>query len=656
MKTTLTKQIISIHTRNYQYTLRLLFLIAYIIVSSPLRAAEEENQEASPVLIVSSYNPDVKVISENMDAFYNVYEKSGLPNQVILEDIHALNLPDCMSWKGRLWDILKDYYADGKSPAAVVLLGNEVSAAYFSLDHDELKHTPVMIGLTNSYIVKLPEDSLTDLTKWEPTAYDIRKDFKNYNIIGGKIYNYDIKKNLDLINRFYKNCDTLVFLSDNTLGGIIMRSCFRQQTKNNHDYNIKYIDGRVMSFMEVNRYISNMPTDEVLLVGTWRIDRFNSFPVKNTSYTLNVNNPKLPVFSLSNVGMGHWPVAGYSPKYETMGDSLAQGIVEFLKTGKKKAPELVSNQYTFDLKKLKELGLSIDDFDEDYNEVNPPFSIFREYKGSILSIILIIISLASGLIVALILLKRIKQQKQEIIERNQQLAQAKKDAEKASAMKSTFIANMSHEIRTPLNAVIGFAQLLTSKDFETTDEEKAEFGEAIMMNSELLLKLVNDILDLSKFDAGKMKRTNEPTDIVELLQMAATSASVNKSDAVEILTTTPVDSMVIDTDKNRLLQVLSNLLSNAKKCTKQGTITIALEKPQEPNMLTISVTDTGCGIPKDKAEVIFERFKKLDEFKQGTGLGLAITRSIIYNLGGKIWVDTDYTDGARFMFTLPVST
>ncbi len=655
MKTTLTKQAIPIHTRNHQYTLRLLFLIAYIIVSSPFRAAEEENQEASPVLIVSSYNPDVKNISENMDAFYNVYEKSGLPNQVILEDIHAQNLPDCMNWKGLLKDIVKDYYIHGKSPAAVVLLGNEVSAAYFSLDHDELRHTPVMIGLTNSYIVKLPEDPLTDLTKWEPTAYDIRKNFKNYNIIGGKLYNYDIKKNLDLINRFYKNCDTLVFLSDNTLGGIIMRSCFRQQTQNNYDYNIKYIDGRVMSFMEVNRYISNMPTDEVLLVGTWRIDRFNSFPVKNTSYTLNVNNPKLPVFSLSNVGMGHWPVAGYAPKYETMGDSLAQGIIEFLKTGKKKAPELVSNQYTFDLKKLKELGLSIDDFNEDYNEVNPPFSIFREYKGSILSIVLIIISLAGGLIMALILLKRIKQQKQEIVERNQQLAQAKKDAEKASAMKSTFIANMSHEIRTPLNAVIGFAQLLTSKDFETTDEEKAEFGEAIMMNSELLLKLVNDILDLSKFDAGKMKMTNEQTDIVELLQMAATSASVNKSDAVEILTTTPVDSMIIYTDKNRLLQVLSNLLSNAKKCTTQGTITIALEEPQDPDMLTISVTDTGCGIPKDKAEVIFERFKKLDEFKQGTGLGLAITRSIIYNLGGKIWVDTSYTDGARFMFTLPVN-
>ena len=226
-------------------------------------------------------------------------------------------------------------------------------------------------------------------------------------------------------------------------------------------------------------------------------------------------------------------------------------------------------------------------------------------------------------------------------------------------MKSNFIANMSHEIRTPMNAVVGFSQLLTSDDMELSKEEKMEFGQLIKMNSELLLSLVNDILDISKFDAGRITFSMRDIDIVSLCRMAGESAMSDLKEGVKIKFVSSKDKYIIHTDRDRVLQVLTNLINNAKKCTDEGTITITvgdafIDRETHRDMLWISVTDTGCGIPKDKAEVVFERFVKLSEFRQGTGLGLSVCRSIVENLGGKIWVDTEYTGGARFVFTHPV--
>lgn len=175
-----------------------------------------------------------------------------------------------------------------------------------------------------------------------------------------------------------------------------------------------------------------------------------------------------------------------------------------------------------------------------------------------------------------------------------------------------------------------------------------------MVNGELLLKLINDVLDISKIDAGKMRFSMGEYDVVSLINTAAQSALVNRKPGVDIIVETRVEHLMVATDRERLLQVLTNLLNNAKKCTDSGKITIRLDQYPEQRIIKISVSDTGCGIPVEKAEEVFERFKKLDAFRQGTGLGLPICKSIVEELGGKIWVDTDYTDGARFVFTHPM--
>jgi signal transduction histidine kinase len=221
-------------------------------------------------------------------------------------------------------------------------------------------------------------------------------------------------------------------------------------------------------------------------------------------------------------------------------------------------------------------------------------------------------------------------------------------------MKSVFIANMSHEIRTPLNAIVGFSQLLTEPEIPLSDEEKVEYGGYIKVNSDTLLNLVNDILQISKMDAKSLVYNIVDADMVEICKTAVESARANLNPEVSIIAKLPEQPVPVQTDILRLHQVFNNLLTNAKKFTEHGTITVAIENSTKIDEIRISVTDTGCGIPEDKADFVFQRFKQIDSFKQGTGLGLPITRSIIENLGGRIWLDTEYHNGARFIFTHPI--
>lgn len=485
-------------------------LLLSVLLNLPLWAHKGKMQvshkNVAPVVVVSSYNPDVKSISDNISAFYEQYTKSGLPNPVAVEDINAQNLPDGKRWRIRLKRVLKKYYECGNRPACIVLLGMEVSSAYFSFDDDEeLRQTPVVVGLRSSAIVKMPQQDSVDLKKWDPVAYDVTKDFKNYNIVGGEVYHYDMKKNFDLIKHFYPKCDTLTFMSDNTLGGVTMRALFKQYAKTDRRFVVRYIDGRTMTFVDADEAISDLPHTQAMLIGTWRVDNSNRYVVRNTTYTFCKNNPELPTFSMSDVGIGHWPVGGYSPCYHIMGGTLADDVVAFLKTGKKKPVALANCKYIFDFNRLQDLNLSLDDINVKYEMVNMPVNIFKEYFKTIIIVFLLFIVLLSALIVSLYLLKRGKKLHLELLRQGKELLEAKHNAEQANLMKSRFIANMSHEIRTPLNAVMGFSQILTNDQIELTAEEKQQYGELIMVNGELLLKLINDVLDISKIDAGKMR-------------------------------------------------------------------------------------------------------------------------------------------------------
>ena len=235
-----------------------------------------------------------------------------------------------------------------------------------------------------------------------------------------------------------------------------------------------------------------------------------------------------------------------------------------------------------------------------------------------------------------------------------QLTLAKEKAENADLSKSTFLANMSHEIRTPLNAITGFAEILASAN---TEEEKAQYQEIIKMNADLLLQLVNDILDMSKIEAGTLEFVYTKVDINLLLSDLRQLFQMKVNDAggnIQIIAEPSLPSCSIETDRNRVAQVLSNFTTNAIKFTQEGTISIGYEA--RDTELYFYVTDSGAGIPADKLPEVFGRFVKLNKDKNGTGLGLSISKTIVNKLEGQIGADSVEGKGSTFWFTIPYRT
>ena len=242
----------------------------------------------------------------------------------------------------------------------------------------------------------------------------------------------------------------------------------------------------------------------------------------------------------------------------------------------------------------------------------------------------------------------------QLKETEKQLTLAKEKAENADLSKSAFLANMSHEIRTPLNAITGFAEILASAN---TEEEKAQYQEIIKMNADLLLQLVNDILDMSKIEAGTLEFVYTKVDINlllsdlrQLFQMRVNDAGKN----IQIIAEPSLPSCSIETDRNRVAQVLSNFTTNAIKFTQEGTISIGYEA--RDTELYFYVTDSGAGIPADKLPEVFGRFVKLNKDKKGTGLGLSISKTIVNKLEGQIGADSVEGKGSTFWFTIPYRT
>ncbi|MEQ3274263.1 sensor histidine kinase [Bacteroides thetaiotaomicron] len=237
-------------------------------------------------------------------------------------------------------------------------------------------------------------------------------------------------------------------------------------------------------------------------------------------------------------------------------------------------------------------------------------------------------------------------------EMEEALVQAKVKAEEANTLKSSFLANISHEIRTPLNAIVGFSSLLVSAE-RGISEEKQEYINIIENNNTLLLQLISDVLDLSKIEAGTMEFDYAPIDVHGLfIELEDTFRLRNKKSGICICYHRRTTEYVVKADRNRLVQVMMNLMNNAVKFTGEGSIEFGFDV-REDGFLHFYVTDTGCGIPEERLEEIFGNFVKLNSFVQGTGLGLTICRAIVERMGGKIGAVSRLGQGSTFWFTLP---
>ena len=628
----------------------LLVLLLPVVALCPVKA---ETTLEGPILIVTSYNPETRSISDNLSAFMDEYRQRGGKYTPIIESMNCKNLSEAYLWKSRMASILGKYKGKNR-PSLVILLGQEAWSAYISQDTEIAKKTPSICGMVSVNGLVLPDDSI-DTRVWEPESKNIYTDFGDYNIVAGYVYEYDVDKNIELMRRFYPDMRRVAFISDNTYGGLSMQALVKKEMEKYPDLETIWLDGRTETFMEVSERMRRLPQNTCVLLGTWRVDCTESYVIGNTTYMLRDANPTLPVFTIASVGLGHWGLGGYTPEYHAVGKNIGAVTYDFLDKGDREGVDLVTipGNYTFDIKRLHEFKLDSLNLPQGAVLVNKTPSLYEQYKYWVIGVVSAFMFLIACFLIAIYYIIRINHLKHHLEVSGEELLVAKEKAEESNRLKTAFLANMSHEIRTPLNAIVGFSSVLVSDD--SSPAEKAQYCDIIQKNSDLLLHLINDILDISRMESGKIKFVWEECDVVELCQTALSTAEYGRKTSALFLFETPVASLVIKTDAQRLKQVLINLLSNAAKFTPSGSIKLAIAIDKQHQQLELSVSDTGCGIPSDKSDRVFERFEKLNEYSQGTGLGLAISRLIVENLGGKIWVDKDYTEGARFVFTHPLT-
>lgn len=242
-----------------------------------------------------------------------------------------------------------------------------------------------------------------------------------------------------------------------------------------------------------------------------------------------------------------------------------------------------------------------------------------------------------------------------LVETNDELTAARNAAEEADRMKSLFLQNMSHEVRTPLNAIVGFSQILAEGGDDFGDEEKADFAARIEENSDLVERLINDILMLTSIESGKYQVQTKSIPVNSMCREVIDSVRENHPTKLEIRYTYDVDDgYVMNSDRSKVQYVIDSLLANSIKNTEKGFVQLDFSAKKKPGYNVMTVTDSGVGITEEEADKIFERFYKTDDFKQGVGLGLSICEAIAERLNGEIFVDTSYKDGARFVFEIPV--
>ena len=622
---------------------RHLFIIFILILLFPfsfLFSQEKGNISSNPyILVLSSYNPDNYRTANFIKDLERHFDERGHNERIFIEDLGYSNIYTISEWKEKMQKLLKKY--DDDNLRAILVLGQEAWCAY--LNQDSLcRDVPLFVSFASDNVLRLPcKQNDTDYS-----FFSVRNDCTQVNMGGGFINEYDIEANIKLIKHIYPDVSNVAFISDNSYGGVVLQTLVKQEMKEKFpEIDLTLLDCRFEGVNSIKHRITNLSQNSVILIGTWRINNNGLYLSKHTLRDLITKDNPNPVFSLTGLGISDVAIGGYVPDYKFDVEMIADNLIKCFETSYV-SPEIIPtrNVYHFNKSNLKKFGireyvLPSEKIMED--QLEGKIKKYQEY----ITIILIVMMLLCALFIRYIITERKLKLKQE------ELIIALEKAEQSEKLKTAFLANMSHEIRTPLNAIVGFSDLMM---YSEDNDEKKRYGDIISNNNILLLNIINDLLDLSKIEAGSLDFHLETIKLNDLFIKVYNSFQIRINDKTDFIIETPDKSAMIFMDPKRLTQILSNYLSNAVKFTEKGKITLGYYECD--GGVYMYVKDTGIGIAEENHKKVFNRFQKFDNFAQGSGLGLSICEALAEAVNGKTGFESQVGKGSKFWCWLPYNT
>lgn len=616
-----------------------LLLILLGAVHSRLSAHADKTRE--DVLFLNSINFNLPWAK---DVFW--YTHQALQKKNISVKAESLSVPALCNRKeaAAVVEQLRRKY--DVPPRLIVFIGDPGWIVCRELFDDVWKDVPVIITNTRDRLpatldILLSHEELTESNT--VPAYEWRKGY-NVTTLGQVYY---VKETIGLMRQLMPDMKRLAFISDDRYISEAVRGDVEQaMTGSFPELAFEQLSTRNISTEMLLDTLKSYDKTTGLIYYSW----FETHNQDDNNYLFDHIQEIItrfvhsPLFLLAPEDLSNNTFAGgYYVSVESFGDSLLQLIHRVLEGEfPRDIPPALGGKPAAYLcyPALQSYDIPVSLYPKEAVYVNLPVSFFEQYKKEILMTVVLLLVVVSAVGYYIHILKRA----------HQRMKEAQLKAEEANQLKSAFLANMSHEIRTPLNAIVGFSNLLSMVEDK---EEMLEYAGIIETNTELLLQLINDILDMSKIESGMYDFHVTQVDANQLMSEVEQVARLRiRTDEVSLSFAERLPQCVFHTDKNRLIQVLTNLVVNAIKFTSQGEIQIGY-RLQDAHTLYFYVSDTGCGMSAEQCEHVFERFVKYNTFIQGTGLGLSICKMIIEKLGGEIGVQSESGKGSVFWFTLP---
>ena len=615
------------------------FFLLFEGLLSPMLA--DNGKSDKEILVLNSINFNLPWARNFYWYVHDVLQEQGITARA--ESLSVPALQDTMEVNAVIEHLRQKYPLP---PAAVVIIGDPGWIVCRPLFDDLWKDVPVIITNSRDRLPATLDILLSHASLNETNSVPAQEWRKGYNLTTLKQHYY-VKETVELIYSLIPDMDRLAFISDDRYISEETRGDVKEAVE-------KHFPNLPLELLSTTHLSTEMLLDTLrsykantgIIYYSW----FESHNKEDNNYLFDhiqdviSNFTPSPLFLLSSEDLSNNTFAGgYYVSAESFGQSLLEILYRILDGEQaRNIPETTGGKENAYLcyPVLEEHNIPSYRYPKAAVYINQPQSFFQQHKVEILVCIAILVILVTAITYYIRILRKAYSRSSEAMEK----------AEQANQLKSAFLANMSHEIRTPLNAIVGFSNMLPEVDDR---EEMREYTDIIETNTNLLLQLINDILDMSKIEAGTFDFCPALIDVNQTMEEIEQSMQLRlKNDAVTFTFCERLPECMLYIDKNRLMQLLSNFIVNAIKFTKSGSIRMGY-RMKDINTIYFYVSDTGCGMSPEQCRHVFERFVKYNPFIQGTGLGLSICHMIVEHLKGEIGVNSEEGKGSTFWFTLP---